>query len=150
MKLRSWIGVGTMASMLLVGSVSVVAQQGPAEKLGEKLDSIGKKVKKGVNEVADDVRTQFAKTRDSVNSWGVESRVYGRLHWDSALNGSNLETHVDRDGAATLMGAVPDEAARLKAITLTRDTVGVTKVVDRLTIGKVKKITTTTETITTP
>lgn len=151
MKVRTWIGAGTASAVLFVGSMSVVAQQGTAEKIGQKLDKVGQDLKRGVSNVADDLRAQFSKTRDSVHGWGVESRVYGRLHWDSALNGSVLETHVDRAGVATLVGQVPDAAAKAKAVALTRDTVGVTKVVDQLSIAPAESTTTTTkETIKTP
>jgi hyperosmotically inducible protein len=135
MKIRSWISAGTMAGVLLAGSISVVAQQGTAEKIGESLDRLGKNVKRGVGNVADDVRAQFAKTRESVHSWGAESRVYGRLHWDVALNKANLETHVDRAGVVTLYGVVTDEAARAKAVKLAGETVGITKVVDQLSVA---------------
>lgn len=135
MKIRSWITAGTMAGVLMAGSISVVAQQGTAEKIGENLDRLGKNVKRGVSNVAGDLRAQFAKTRESVHSWGVESRVYGRLHWDVALNKSNIETHVDRAGVVTLHGVVPDEAARAKAVKLAGETVGITKVVDQLSVA---------------
>jgi osmotically-inducible protein OsmY len=137
MNFRSWIGVGTLAGVLLASTVPVAlgARQGTAEKIGKNLDKLGKDVKRGVSDVAGDLRAQFAKTRESVNAWGVEARVYGRLHWDSSLNKSNLEAHVDRAGVATLIGAVPDEVARAKAVTLAHDTVGVTKVVDQLSIA---------------
>jgi osmotically-inducible protein OsmY len=136
MQFRSWIGAGALAGVLLAASVpaALAARQGTAEKLGKNLDQLGKDVKRGVGNVADDLRAQFAKTRDAVNAWGVEARVYGRLHWDSALDKLNLETHVDRAGVAPLRGEVPDEIARAKAVTLAHDTVGVTKVVDQLSV----------------
>ena len=152
MNVRSWIGAGTLGGVLLVGSLSVVAQQGTVERIGESLDNLGRNVKKGAQTVASDIKAQFSKTRESVHSWGVESRVYGRLHWDQALTESALETHVDRSGVATLSGVVPDAAARAKAVLLARETVGVTKVIDQLSIGSatIRKKTTTIETTVEP
>jgi hypothetical protein len=47
------------------------------------------------------------------------------------------------------MGSVPDARARAKAVELTRDTVGVTQVIDQLTV-LTTTTTTTSETISTP
>jgi osmotically-inducible protein OsmY len=116
----------------LVGSG--VAQQGTGEKVGDKVDRAIQDIKKGVKEAAADVKEQFQKTKASVHAMGVESRVYGRLHWDKALNEASVEIHVDRDGVATLKGTVADGLAKTKAITLASDTVGVKRVVDRLTV----------------
>jgi hyperosmotically inducible protein len=116
----SWVGVGR-------------AQQGAAGKAGEKLDEAGRVIKRGLQNAGETVREGFAKTREAVHGMGVESRVYGRLHWDKALNASSLDLVV-RDGIVTLRGAVPDTAAKEKAVALTRDTVGVTLVIDQLTV----------------
>ena len=48
--------------------------------------------------------------------------------------GSTLELEVRDGGTAVLRGGVPDEAARRRAVDLAKETVGVTLVVDELTI----------------
>lgn len=116
-----WTGVGR------------AQQEGVGEKAGEKLDEVGRKLKKGLNKAEDAVREGFHKTRDSVHSMGVAARVYGRLHWDKALTSSDLHVKVE-EGVATLSGGVPTAEAKTKAVTLTAETVGVTRVVDELTI----------------
>ncbi len=108
-------------------------QEGAAARAGEKLDEVGRKIKKGLEKAEDAVREGFHKTRESVHGMGVMSRVYGRLHWDKALHNSTLTLKVD-DGVVTLRGAVPSKAAKTKAVTLTAETVGVTKVIDELTV----------------
>jgi hypothetical protein len=107
---------------------------GAAEKAGEKLDQAGRAIEKGLQRAGESVRAAFARTRETVHGMGVEARIYGRLHWDKALAESALDLDV-QDGVATLRGSVPNEAARAKAISLTRDTVGVTRVVDQLTLA---------------
>jgi hyperosmotically inducible protein len=109
------------------------AQQTAAEKAGQKLDEAGRAIKKGFQTAGEKVREGFDKTREGVHNMGVESRVYGRLHWDKALTNSSFELQVS-SGVVTLRGAVPDAAAKAKAVTLTADTVGVTQVVDELTV----------------
>lgn len=115
------------------GGVGWAQQDGAAEKAGEKLDDVGRKIKKGFEKAEDAVREGFHKTKDSVHSMGVAARVYGRLHWDKALHSSTLTVKVE-DGVATLTGSVPTAVAKAKAVTLAAETVGVTKVVDELSI----------------
>ena len=115
------------------GGVGRAQQEGVGEKAGEKIDDVGRKIKKSINRAEDAVREGFHKTRESVHSMGVAARVYGRLHWDKALNTGTIHVKVE-EGVATLTGGVPTAAAKTKAITLAAETVGVTKVVDEMTI----------------
>jgi osmotically-inducible protein OsmY len=72
--------------------------------------------------------------RAKVDELGTEGRVYGRLRWDKALAGSTLDVQA-AGSTITLIGTVPNQSAREKAITLARDTVGVTNVVDQLSLA---------------
>jgi hyperosmotically inducible protein len=130
---------GIAAVMLLAlgvaswGGIGQAQQQGAAEKAGEKLDEVGRKIKQGIEKAEVTVREGINKARESVHSMGVMSRVYGRLHWDKALHTSTLHVKVE-GGTVTLRGAVPNAAAKTKAVVLTAETVGVTKVIDELTV----------------
>lgn len=115
------------------GGVGRAQQEGAGQKAGEKLDEVGRKIKRGLNKAEEAVRESFHKTRESVHSMGVAARVYGRLHWDKALQSSTLNVKVE-EGVATLTGSVPTAEARTKAVNLAADTVGVNKVVDELTV----------------
>ncbi len=115
------------------GGVGRAQQEGAGEKAGEKLDDLGRRIKKGIDKAEDVVREGFHKTRDSVHSMNVAARVYGRLHWDKTLHSSNLNVKVEQ-GVATISGSVPTAEAKTKAALLTAETVGVTKVIDELTI----------------
>ena len=81
-------------------------QGGVAEKAGERLDEFGRAIKQGIvnaeetvreglNKTGETVRESFAKTRESVNTMGLGPRVYGRLHWDKALNSCSLFIKVE-------------------------------------------------------
>jgi hypothetical protein len=134
---------------LLFWSVAGRAQQDPpsggvATKAGEKIDDVGRAIKRGIlnaeetvrdglNRTGETVREGFAKTRESVQAMGIVPRVYGRLHWDKALNSSSLFVKAE-GGAVTVRGMVPDDSAKTKAIMLIKDTVGVTHVIDQLTV----------------
>jgi osmotically-inducible protein OsmY len=118
-----------------------LAQQAPppqkgttGEKVGEKVDEAVQSIKRGVREASESIREQFAKAKASVHRMNVESRVYGRLHWDKALTDAHIDLSVDNDGIATLRGNVADIKAKLKAVELARDTVGIARVVDELKV----------------
>jgi len=96
-------------------------------------DSAVQTLKKGASQAGDAITGQYNKARSAVHNMSMASRIYGRLHWDKALNGSNIDIDVKGDGVATLTGVVADLVAKAKAVELTRDTVGVTQVVDQLT-----------------
>jgi hyperosmotically inducible protein len=119
-------------------------QEGVATKAAEKLDDVGRAIKRGIlnaeetvrdglNKTGDTVREGFAKTRDSVQGMGILSRVYGRVHWDKALHSSSIFVKAE-GGSITIRGIVPDEDTKTKAIDLVKDTVGVTRVIDQLSI----------------
>ncbi|HEV3164652.1 MAG TPA: BON domain-containing protein, partial [Isosphaeraceae bacterium] len=78
------------------------SQKGTGQKVGEKIDEAIRDIKQGVDEVSESVRERFARARESVNTMGVESRVYGRLHWDKDLNKAKIDLEVRQGGVATL------------------------------------------------
>jgi hyperosmotically inducible periplasmic protein len=117
---------------------------GAASKAGEKLDELGRAIRRslidaedtvreGLNRTGGTVRDGFNRTKESVQGMGIVPRVYGRLHWDKALHACQFVVKAE-GGAVTIRGAVPDEAAKAKAISLARDTFGVTRVIAQLRI----------------
>jgi osmotically-inducible protein OsmY len=136
--MRKTHGVLTVTLVILVVAIGAGLSrarqdQGPAEKAGGKLDQAGQSIRKGLEEARDTIREQFAKARNSVHSMGIASRVYGRIHWDKALNTSTLDLEVN-NGVVTLRGEVPNARAKARAVELARETVGITQVVDELAI----------------
>ena len=137
-----WISQGLAGSLLGIALLVApcVAQEpkgAPKEaepKSGGTFDNAVKSIRRGAQEAEDALKEQYAKARTAVHNMGVSARVYGRLHWDKALNDSKVDIEVTENGHTTLTGVVADAKAKAKAVELTRDTVGVTQVVDRLTI----------------
>jgi hyperosmotically inducible periplasmic protein len=126
-KLALGFSSALLATALIAPAITVYAQQGVGEQAGEALDNAGRNIKRGV-------QNAFARSRATVHEQEVLARVYSRIHWDKMLVGSTLELEVRDDGTALLRGAVPTKAARERAVLLARDTVGVNKVVDELTV----------------
>jgi osmotically-inducible protein OsmY len=143
------VGLLMLAGRLGIGAAWAQQDQGPAEKAGSKLDDVGRSIKRRLESAGDAVREQFERARESVHNMDVASRVYGRLHWDKTLTTSTLNLDV-KGGVVTLRGTVPDAKARVKAVELAADTVGIFKVIDQLTIQAPPRTTPDTSTDATP
>jgi hypothetical protein len=109
-------------------------KEGIAEKLKDQLDSATKSIKKGAQSAADAAKEQYHRARESVHNLSEHGRIYSRLHWDKHLQGSKIEITV-KGSVATLTGTVADAKAKAKALELTQDTVGITDVVDHLSVA---------------
>jgi hypothetical protein len=104
------------------------AQPGVGERVGESVD-------RGLSRLGEKLRRGWADIRRSVDELTVQGRVYGRLHWDKALASAPIEISVQNENIVTLTGAAPDESARHTAVMLAENTVGVSKVIDHLTVS---------------
>ena len=123
--------VGLLAAPgLAVGPQQVTDPAGPGfgEQLGQQLD-------RGVEEIGQQLRRGWAEIRGTVDRLGVQGRVYGRLHWDKALNEATIDIEMQDNSTVVLTGSVSSDAAKQKAESLTRDTVGVGQVVNRLAVA---------------
>ena len=112
-------------------------RDGPAERTGQRagarFDQLVRGLKENFRDLSDEVQQRFARARQSVDDLGVEARVYGRLHWDKALNQAEIVVEAREGGVVVLHGAVVDEEARAMAVRLASSTVGVDRVIDELT-----------------
>ena len=105
------------------------------EKIKEKASRAASSVKKGVTSAGEAIKNKYNQAKEHVVAMEIETRVYARLHWDKALTGTKLDLSAARMGVIVLTGTVADAKARDKAVALTTETVGVTEVVDHLTIS---------------
>jgi hypothetical protein len=121
------LSLGLLAASL-ASSAAECRAQGVVGRAGEALDKAGRSIRRGVENAV-------ARGEAAVREASVLDRVYARIHWDKKLNGSVIDLEVQADGTTTLRGAVADAAAKKRAVILARDTVGVTTVVDELTIA---------------
>lgn len=126
------VGIGCVAALGILAATSR-GQEGVVEKAGRGLDDFGRGIKRGVIELSEGFRTRFEAVRTDVQRMGIPTRVYSRIHWDKTLVNARIEVHAFRDGSVLLRGSVADTAARDRAVSLARDTVDVTGVIDELT-----------------
>jgi osmotically-inducible protein OsmY len=108
------------------------AQQGVAEKVGEKIDEVGRGIAREAVSLTEAVRKRFDTVRTDVSRMGIPSRVYSRIHWEKSLHSAKIEVHLVRDGGVLLRGKVPDAAAKARALAIAMETEGVTQVFDEL------------------
>lgn len=135
---KFWI-VPVVGLTVLVTGWATPAQEPDApktttEKLKEKAGGVVQSIKKGAASAEEAIKNQYARAKDAVVKMGIEGRVYARLHWEKALNGSKIELSAPKKGVIALSGTVADPKAKAKAVELTADTIGVDEVVDHLTV----------------
>jgi hypothetical protein len=111
------------------------AQQpkGTGDTIGEQVKDVVKGLKRGAQKTADAVREEYQRARASIHDMSVQARVYSRLHWDKNLVDSKIDIEV-QGSVATLRGTAKSPTAKTKAVTLARDTIGIDRVDDQLTI----------------
>jgi hyperosmotically inducible protein len=111
------------------------AQQpkGTGETIGEAVDSVLQGILRGARSTSETLQEQFQRARTTVHNMSAQARVYSRLHWDKALVDAKIDVEV-REATAVLRGTVRSLRERAKAAELARDTVGIDRVDDQLTI----------------
>ena len=117
-----------------IGSAGATGEDGTAEQIGKKIDQ-------GIDSVFSGVQKEWGNIRQSIEKMGVQARVYGRLHWDTALESASLDIEARKGNVIVLHGSVPNAVAKLKAVELARDTIGVKEVVDEWSISPPKNAT---------
>jgi osmotically-inducible protein OsmY len=105
-----------------------------AKKVGKKLNEVGQDIKVEASHVSSGVVQKFESVKSDVHKLPIQHRIYARIHWDKLLLGAMVEVHMLRDGVVLLRGTVPTEAARRHAVELASDSVGVSAVINELTV----------------
>jgi hyperosmotically inducible protein len=108
-----------------------------AEKTGKAVATAGEKSKEGVQTVGEKSKEGVQKASSEVTDAYILSRVNSKFVGVDVLKDSNINVDSDNQ-VVTLKGTVPSEAARARAIALAKETEGVKRVVDRLTVAPKK------------
>ena len=124
--------------------LTLAQSPGVAQSLGEKLDGVGRGIRREAREIGDSMRRGFETMKTEVNRMNTPARVYSRLHWDRSLNSARIEVHPVKGGGVLLRGTVADEPAHERAVSLARDTMDVSEVIDELNVLSTTPATTTT------
>jgi hypothetical protein len=118
---------------LTLASTAAFSQDGPLHRAGRALDDTGKNIRARVE--GEVVRGEVI-----VQERDLLGRVSRRIEWDKQLVGTTLQMEVRPDGTLILRGSVISDAAKLRAVDLVTNTIGVARVVDELAVAKGGKV----------
>ena len=112
---------------------AAVAQDGPIRRAGQALDNAGKNIRYRVE-------SEIARGQISAQEREVLGRVSRRIEWDKRFVGSTIQIESRAGGAVAVRGSVLSDAAKLQAIEVVENTIGVTSVIDQLAVVKEVKV----------
>ena len=118
------------------GTTGTIAQK--TKEVGEKTKDgavkVGEKTKEGAGKVVDKTKEGLSKTGEVITDGWITTRVHSRFVGEDLLKGSDINVDTSNH-VVTLKGTVMSAAARTKAAAIAKDTEGVHRVVNQLTIG---------------
>ena len=127
----------------LSGAVATAAQKAEAEKLA-KIDGISK-VESTITVEANADRTVADRVKNGLNKAGekiTDAWITTKVNWffvgEDLLKGSHIDVDT-KDNVVTLKGTVASAAGKSRAVELARETDGVKRVVDQLTVATSEK-----------
>ena len=124
---KSSLGFSLSLTLGLLTAAPAIGQLGVAERAGAALDNAGRNIRRGVE-------SAIERGRAPIIDRQLLTRVFGRVQWDKTLAGSTIDLEVRDEGTVILRGAVLSQEAKDRAVLLATDTIGVTRVVDEMTI----------------
>lgn len=132
--LLRWLGCVSLA-WLVVGM-----QAGCKKQDVEKLGNVGRKTAAKVDGWTGNVRSQLkdyalrleSGANQTIATGGLARRVAQRIKWDRDLSGSEVQISSPAPGVIQLAGTVDTLSQRRRAMDLTRTTLGVKQVLDKL------------------
>jgi hyperosmotically inducible periplasmic protein len=104
-----------------------------AEKTVDVTKTGAAKTAEAGKKVAGKTKEVFSKTGEKITDGWITSRIKTKFMADDTLQASAINVDT-RDHVVTLKGAVPTEAARIKAMDLAKEVEGVDRVVDALKV----------------
>ena len=86
-------------------------------------------------EAGERVASAINRAGEAVSDAGLTAKIKSKMALDDTIPASRIDV-TTRDGVVTLRGHVDNEAAHGRALALARETRGVTRVVDELTVAR--------------
>jgi osmotically-inducible protein OsmY len=108
-----------------------------ADKTKAGLDKAMDKTKEGLDIAVEKTSGALSKTGEVITDGWITTKVKARFMGEDLLNGSDINADTS-DRVVTLKGTVLTVAGREKAVEITKNTEGVNRVIDELTIGPKK------------
>jgi hyperosmotically inducible protein len=120
-----------------VAARATPAPQTVAQKTAEGADKVKDAVVKGIGIAADKTKAGLSKTGEVITDEWITTKVHARFVNEDLLKDSDISVDTSKK-IVTLKGTVVGRAGRTKAGNIARQTEGVRRVVNRLTIGPKK------------
>jgi len=108
----------------------VEAPEGPVGTF----DKSVRRVKEGVRRATSSVRDRITDAQESANNSNLEAKVEDRLSKETSIDDDRIEVQVKDEGTIVLRGQVPDKDSKEKVVDVTRDTKGVRRIEDHLSV----------------
>ena len=117
------------------------ATKNAAEKAAEKTKEGSKaaygKTKEGAKKVGEKTKEGLSKTGEVITDTWITTKIKADMINEDLLKDSDVEVHTNNH-VVTLSGTVLSPAGRARAVAIAKGTDGVTRVVDKITIGPKK------------
>lgn len=131
-------GVTRVDNQIAVDPTVSTSRIGRAEdKTKAGLDKAMDKTKEGLDIAVEKTSGALSKTGEVITDGWITTKVKAKFIDEALLKGSDINADTS-DRVVTLKGTVVTEAGRARAIEITRNTEGVNRVIDELTIGPKK------------
>jgi hyperosmotically inducible protein len=134
MKMLRWNVVAVTALLCLASAGTALAGQGVVDKTKEGAEKTKDAVVKGTKVVAGKTKDGVSKTGEVMTDGWITTRVHARFVDEDMLKGSDISVDTSKH-VVTLTGTVISSAGRARATSVARQTEGVRRVVNRLTLG---------------
>ena len=142
MKRAVWIVVPLLALLTLapshVSAGATLASQTVAAKTKDGADKTKDAVVKGAKVATKKTKEGLSKTGEVMTDAWITTRVHARFVDEDLLKDSDISVDTNKH-VVTLKGTVMGRAGRARATTVAKQTEGVHRVVNRLTIGPKRK-----------
>jgi hyperosmotically inducible periplasmic protein len=111
------------------------AQTRPVGTTGTQADTTREKARAAGAEIGDKIAVGAERASEGIEEGTLTAKVKSKITLDDTLDGSRIHVSTD-DQKVTLTGTVIDERQHARALQLARETEGVARVVDQLSVGK--------------
>ena len=122
------------AAARVPGVVRVENNLASREKATDKVKGTAGTVADATKKGAEKTKDALSKTGENITDGWITSRIKTKFMADEVLQASSINVDTN-EHVVTLKGAVPDEAARKKAIAIAKEMEGVNRVVDKLQVA---------------
>lgn len=98
------------------------------------IDGTLNRLSQGIQDTTSSVRGRISDVQNSAHNMNLSAKVKDRLSREKSIDDDRIEVEIKDGGTIVLKGQVPDANAKETAVNLARDTEGVLRVEDHLSV----------------